>query len=629
MKKNIIFISILLCFLTISCADFIDVVPDNIPTLDNAFTDRTQAEKFLFSCYSQLPKRGNPYVEGHFDDLVWSNRNIDWLNQYQYIILRDGNNASNPLCNNWDGINGGNYMFQAIRNCNILIERIYEVRDLEVFEKDRWAAEAKFLKAFYHFYLLQLYGPIPIIRDNRAVTDGKEKVMVYRDPVDDVFDYIFQLIDEAVPFLPLKIENGVSEQGRITQAIALSVKAKIAVTAASPLFNGNSDYASFRDKRGVQLFNTIMDPSKWVRAVLACKNAIDTCLLAGHDLYELSNVSLKVSEETRQVLQVSRIITDKWNSEHIWGYSGSNTSYSMEEYTLAPLTADHNSFVRGVTVPTLKAIELFYSKNGVPIDEDIDFDYENRYELELTVSHDKAYVQTGVQTAKLHLNREPRFYGSVGFDGGWWFGLGNFKEEGQWPVTTKFGNPSGPRGIERYSVTSFYIKKMSNFESAYNKTEFIHKRWDYPILRLADLYLLYAEALNELLDEPNDEVYEYVDIVRLRAGLKEGVKEAWAHHSMYPDKPSTKDGMREIIRRERSIELAFEDQRFFDLRRWKLAPKELSGPVQGWNYSGEKQDEFYQVTTIDNVVFTQRDVLWPIRQYELSVNTNLIQNPGW
>lgn len=153
-------------------------------------------------------------------------------------------------------------------------------------------------------------------------------------------------------------------------------------------------------------------------------------------------------------------------------------------------------------------------------------------------------------------------------------------------------------------------------------------RYAFPIIRLADLYLLYAEALNEVKATPDEEVYEYIDLVRARTGLK-GVVESWRDHSLNPDKPFIKEGMREIIRRERLNELAFEGSRFWDLRRWKLAEEYMNRPIRGLNIVGAIAADFYQVKEIYSPTFTKKDYFWPIRQSVLLKNTNLVQNLGW
>jgi hypothetical protein len=153
-------------------------------------------------------------------------------------------------------------------------------------------------------------------------------------------------------------------------------------------------------------------------------------------------------------------------------------------------------------------------------------------------------------------------------------------------------------------------------------------RSTFPIIRLADLYLLYAEALNESLENPSQEVYYYVDLVRERAGLK-GVVESWQASSIYPSKPSTKEGMREIIQQERMIELAFEGKRFWDIRRWKTAHYWLNQPIRGLNADGETPEEFNTVRVLYTPEFSTKDYLFPIRQHNLRVNPNLVQNPYW
>ncbi len=626
MKKYII--SLIFIFVaTVACDDFMDVVPDNIATLDHAFSDKERAERYLFRCYAYIPVYGTSTEPGlPSGDECWYHRDVNNYYQPGWDLMRHGNNVSAPIFDYW----GGRY--QALRDCNIFLENIDKVKDLDDYEKDCWTAEVKVLKAFHHFYLLNMYGPIPIVRESLPVWATSEEVAVYRDPVDDVIDYVVELIDEAVPYLPLKIENDISEMGRITQPIALSIKAKALVTAASPLFNGNKDYSQLIDNRGIQLFNQTYDPQKWIRAAEACKNAIDTCHLAGHKLYYFSNPSLNISDSTAKVIQVSQIITDKWNSEHLWGKSFGNYYhyYDIQRATLPRLHTDHSILQYPFFGPTLKMAELFYTSNGVPIDEDITFDYNGRYNITTVDADHRFYLQPGHFVAKLHMNRESRFYGSLCLDGGWYFGLGRTTEGTQWPLNFLLGQMEGGRiGTERYTITGFYIKKLSHYLTTnVGKSSWVPKRFDWPIIRLADLYLLYAEALNESLEQPDEQVYQYIDTVRYRAGLK-GVAESWSTYSSFPDKYKTKEGMREIIQQERGIELMFEGHRFWDIRRWGLAVETFTQPIQGWNIEGEQPGEFYQKVTIDNLNYSIRDVLWPLKESDLLVNPNLIQNPGW
>ena len=112
-----------------------------------------------------------------------------------------------PSLNYWDGAKGGKAMFQALRDCNIFLEKVDNVPALDVSEKKRWIAEVKFLKAYYHYWLLRMYGPIPLIKVNLPVSASVEEVQVKRQPVDECFDYIVSLLDEACADLPVSFLN--------------------------------------------------------------------------------------------------------------------------------------------------------------------------------------------------------------------------------------------------------------------------------------------------------------------------------------------------------------------------------------------------------------------------------------
>src|SRR5690606_25119174 len=121
---------------------------------------------------------------------------------------------------------------------------------------------------------------------------------------------------------------------------------------------------------------------------------------------------------------------------------------------------------------------------------------------------------------------------------------------------------------------------------------------------------------------------QYIDEVRKRAGLK-GVVESWSNYSDQPSKVLNKSGMRNIIQKERMIELAFEGPRFWDLRRWKLAEQYMNRPIKGWSVLDTDADDYYNVKTLYSPTFSQKDYLWPIAEGEIINNPNLRQNPGW
>ena len=313
MKKYILIGSFTLIFLAVisSCNKYLDVVPDNIATIDNAFTMRSQAQKYLFTCYSYMPNDGtladDPGIVG--GDEIW-----EFDDRGAFLNMAKGLQSKvSPLGDRWGSF------YQGLRSCNIFLENIDKVPDMDETEKMRWIAEVKFLKAYYHFLLVRMYGPIPMIKTNLPIDADANQVKVFRDPVDSCFQYMTQLIDEAMPSLPLTITDPNKEAGRITQPIALSFRAKILVLAASPLFNGNTDQNTLVNSNGTKLFNPTYSKAKWDSAAAACKKAIDLCHSVGMKLsvYNPAFQQFQLSDTIVTQLSIRLSVTERWNSEII------------------------------------------------------------------------------------------------------------------------------------------------------------------------------------------------------------------------------------------------------------------------------------------------------------------------
>lgn len=647
MMKNILLKSLLFCIVLLEClsCNYLDIVPDNMATIDYAFRNRTACEKYLYTCYSYRPRHGDfswdPAIAA--TDEVWCHSYINTAGRY---IARGMQKVNDPYMNFWSGAKSGDSfvipaLWDGIRDCNIFLENVDKVTDLPSYERDRWIAEVKFLKAYYHFYLFRMYGPIPIMDVNLPVSATPEEVKVYREPVDNVVDYIVNLLDEAAAGLPSNddLVEG-TEAGRVYNLVAKAMKARVLAYAASPLFNGNTDYASLVDNRGVQLFPQTYDPEKWKKAADACLEAIDMAHAQNKRLYTSVDPLLSTQNDTFKLQTTLRqAICDRWNCELIWG-STNNDQYSFVQRCQSRVLrvgAEMGTVVRTEWAPTLNTVEKFYSSHGVPINEDRDWVqnnwYSQRYEIRPEVSSgaEKYYVKEGQKTVNLHYNREPRFYANIGFDRGIYFGNGYNK----FPDNVKHcefcaKEYSGVASAsEAFSVTGYGAKKMHSFKDAMTANDYSIEYYPFPIMRMADLYLLYAEALNEY-SGPSGEVYKYVDMIRERAGL-EGVQASWTKYSISLSKVATKEGLREIIQHEREIELVFEGQHFWDLRRWKRI-QDLNEQPKGWNViQGDTQDLFYTVTSVAQtpVEFSVRDYFWPINEKEISINSNLVQNFDW
>lgn len=630
MKKiQLIFVLVLV---VLNSCDYLDVVPDNIATIDHAFNMRTTAERFLFTCYSYMP------LHGTFDgNTAHSAGDEFWMPERNstsaWNIARGNQRVNNPFMNYWQGNEGGRDLYEAIRQCNIFMENIGRVPDMANAEKERWIGEVMFLKAYYHFYLLRMFGPIPLIKENVPVSAEYGDVYPTRNTVDEGFDYIVELLDESIKRLPDEVYNS-DEYGRITKAVAYCQKAIVLAEAASPLFNGNKDFVGFKNMHGQELFNPEVSIEKWQKAADACEKAIDFCDSLKYKLYEFKPdfFQYELSDTMKIQMNIRNSVCEEGNSEIIWGNTNSFAGSIQGLATPRGLDPQFitNATFYGYMAPPLKIVEMFYSENGVPIEDDEYYDYTGRWGLSIGTEDSKLYIKEGYITSNLHFNREPRFYAALGFDGGIWYGHGKLddsKADELLYVSAKKGQPASAQNAIRYSVTGYWPKKLVYFNNTISSSDYNPTRYPWPEIRLASIYLLYAEALNEANGGPNDKAFEYIDKVRERAGLGT-VKTSWSLFSRRKDH-ETLAGFRRIVHRERLIELAFEGQRYWDIRRWKEATSEFNKPISGWDLEQEDPQSYYRQKILFDQKFSTRDYFWPIPETELLSNKNLNQLPGW
>lgn len=620
----------------VSCKKYLDVTPDNVGTIDYAFRNRNEAENYLFTCYATLQQLRYTQNDAGFTnsgEIIFPNNLSDnqGIDPTGFNLIRGTQTAQNVGLNYWDGNNGGQAIFKALRRCNTMLENIDKPTDLTLAEKKRWIAEVKFLKAYYHFYLFRMYGPIPITDKNLPITSSEDEVKVKRNPVDSVVNYMVGLLDQAAIDLPVVVPNPAQELGRITKPIALAVKAQVLATAASPLFNGNPDYASVKNKDGEPLFNSVYNAAKWDRAATACSDAINICEANGIRLSTFippANVPANLPDSLKQVLTLQTVITEKWelNTELIWAL---NPTFPNQGYCMPRLTAASAATptLQGTFAPPIAEQELFYTNKGLPINEDKTWDYTNRYDFRTGDDANRFYIKKDYTTVKAHFDREPRFYADLAFDGGIWYGNSNLNPEGAYYLQGRgTAAYAGPKDNIKLNITGYWPKKLVNYLTVYDNNYTIEE-YHLPMIRLAGLYLLYAEVLNEQ-GKPYAQVVPYLDRVRKRAGIP-GVVEAWTTYSKEPSKFTTKEGLREIVHQESRIELAFECEPGWDLRRWKELQNVLSKPMQGWNIYEADALNYYRQRVLLTPVFNVRNYLWPIQADALVINNNLVQNLNW
>ena len=633
----------------VSCNKYLDVVPDDgVARIDMAFNLRSSAIRYLGTCYSYMPVDGNVIHDSAMltGDELWdlvgrivSNTNARVPNGY-FQIARGYQSASNVRANDWAD------MYKGIRCCDILVENIDRVPDMTLQEKMQWKAEATFLKAYYHFHLVRKWGPVPIIHESLPIDSDMEAVRMYRDNIDDCFDFIISLLDEAMPNLPVTVQSN-DELGRITRPICAALKARVAVYAASPLFNGNEEESTLVDDRGVQLFPSKTEEEKlerWRYAVTACEEAIAVAQQANFQLFDKSTIAanFRMCDSLLTDLTLRCAFNLRWNQELIWGNTQRDVNnygsiQAFQQWTM-PNMSDYSHSTGGyrfIGVP-MKIVDQFYTNHGLPIENDLAWQGVNTQALRRVTSEYNYYLEEGYTTVAQNFDREPRFYAFLGFDGGKWLGqISNYNDlqPSDIPfIDCRNGGAQGKSGGEVGPVTGYFAKKLYPFQCMFIGNNSFSTYWfPWPTMRLTDLYLLYAEAINEA-EGPNgphrDDMFECLDAIRSRAGIP-GVKESWDKYSNNPGYYNSQYGMRSIIHRERLIELSFESQRFWDIRRWKEAPQEYSKGIYGYTVTGSSPEDYYVKNLVATQTFGLKDYFWPIYTTYLYKNPNLVQNLGW
>lgn len=639
---------ILFCFFLGGC-DYLDVVPkEDLESTGSVFEKREKADQWLYTAHHYLMPLAkvdmNPAFLGA-DEYTTGN----YLRKLGFggLFIGDGLQMSqSPYGDVWES---GYY--NAIRYCNTFIKHIDGTYNMETSEKLQWKAEAKALKAFYYFDLVRHYGPIVLVDENIPMESSLSDMMLPRVHVDTCIQEIVQLLDEALVDILPDAGKDPNRRGYFCKESALMLKAKALLLAASPIFNGNEHYMNFKGKNGEPLFSATYDPEKWRVAGEAIDEAVRVCEIYGRGLYDETN------DQPTDLLNVMKNIEE---SVHNLSFNGKECLFGVKtnqvyvslyydflsRFTLPAFqsteTDVYNGIAEGTLAPSMKMVEMYYTVNGLPIDQDKTWDYTGRYQMNR--ESDSKYtdvIPLGTDVLGLHLRREPRFYACIAADRCFWrLGKDEMPIIRNYVVEARQGEKFGTtyttiQSNNPQNINGYYLKKFlySNLNSK-NYFSGLNSQGDdpVPIMRMAELYLMQAEAWNEY-EGPGDKVYQPLNKVRKRAGIPDVVT-AWKTYSRTPGKVDSKEGMREIIQQEYNIELAFEGQRFWNLRRWKTAHLELNDVQYGWNVVGKTVQSFYNNGKGPVVVWskrgfiTPRDYLFPIRSSEIMISS-YVQNPGW
>lgn len=658
--------------LVVSCSlascNYLDVIPPAQPDFSDTMKDEEAVMSFLYSCYVGVP-RSNPFLHSAFeqsvDEKVGSPEHSNSQQQMAWGVISPSTSYGDD-----EDIWGTSY--NNIGYVHHFLSLIDEQNPAGVTaaDKEQYKAECYFLEAYYHFRVLQAFGPCPLIPtkvDPNVTNSG----IPGRSHFDYCVDYIVGKLEDAAAVLPSNREDN-RELGRATSTICKALKARVLLYAASPLWNGSFPFPNWKNEKyetpeyGKELVSlNSKDDKKWERALTACQEALTAALEAGHDLFDIADADAKAALDKvslpfipgkeadtpenelfkKRVRMFQYLVTaheGDGNKELIWGQrigSDGNNSGDATESRLPSKVVKRSSGVYmggwASHAPTLYAVQHFYTEDGKLPEQDPDYypqpEWYARYyggtqSPELATNElDKEEVKNDI--VKLNVGREARFYAWIVFDGGQY----STKINDGAPLWLNFKNANTngwtPSNTRNYAGTGYLSKKFVDPNIRYSKDgskTFTAIRA--PFIRMAELYLNLAECYDAL--GQTGKALENLNMIRKRAGF-EKLTDADITSAM----TST-----DWVRNERFVELYEEGHRYYDLRRWTTAPEMLKAGVRyglnGMNITSPSFDDFNKPTLI-NQPFQWDDRLYflPIRSGggidELYSNPQMVQAPNY
>lgn len=682
----------MVCYLA-SCSDYLEVehnFKDRL-TIEKVFTNRDYMDSWLSNTYSYLRNQnqdigGKESVPTNFaDDIYWA----DWNDLGNKHIAGGYYSYFRNVEYNED------WMQETYTNCYLGINKAcvflkYIHMNTQLTEEERldYAAQARFVRAYYYWLLLRKYGPIPLIPDaGEDYTQDYDALARPRNTYDECVEYITSEMVLAAKDLPL--ERGANNIARPTRGAALATRAKVLLYAASPLMNGNTDsYAQqMVDDEGNRLLSAEYDESKWARAAAAARDVMELPGNNNGHRYQLYVKNRIRGGGTDDYPETIEPFDDNNFSKKSWpdGYAdidpfesyrsvfnGELSAYANPELIFSRvdnITVDHTG--EGTTSPdgianmvlhqlptvaggwsmhgmTQKQCDSYYMADGTDCpgkDKEIGRgDGSARLSGYVTSEDVDAgrYKPLRAGVSLQYANREPRFYASVAFNGSVWnMSSLNGKDGAASPnqqVWFYRGTSEGYNGGNRI-FTGIGIKKYVNPYDAKYQNSFYYRQKTETAIRYAEILLIYAEALNELdgsYDIPSWDGSAMYTLRRDVNELKKGIQPVRIRAGV-PDYTSSeyqnKEMFRKKLKRERQIEFMGENHRYYDLRRWKDAPQEEETLIYGCNMLMDeaRRDLFHTPVAIMSlpVRFVEKSYFWPFSHGQLQRNKQLTQNPGW
>lgn len=579
MKKIYSFLLVLVIPFLSACEGWLDKPDSDDITLEKAFETVKSARKVLNNLYFELRtgayninSRNVPYATG-CDDAI-AGYSI-WGQKFQNgsWTADDNAGADDQAENDPPTVNFWMNTYKRVRKANLFMENLHLATGDEEIKK-RMMAEARFLRAYFYAELIRRFGGVIIIDHSIDPNDYAELNNQPRKTLEESVEWVCNELMTASYDLPPVCSA--ADIGRATKAACYATIARLRLTVASPLFN--TDAPVLPDYTTIQYYGNY-DKNRWKLAADACRLIMEgeVAQYYGLDLTDTDGLE-----------------PDSWENYY---RRFTNRYYTVgKEAILIAYEKEQWGWVR---IP--------YVSRSCGGWNWVNPSYQLAMEFEMLNGKMPAEEGSGYDLSNPGKNRDPRFMATIQYPGAKYDAY-DFEP---WMGGSASDAASQRTGmcLQKY-VDPLY--KDNTAETRNVRKNIVH------LFRYNEILLIFAEAMNEF-EGPTTEVYEAINAIRNRVGM--------------PDLPEnlTQDQMREKIRHERRVELAFEDFRFFDIRRWRIAEEVCNNVyIQGYDVTKGKDGGFYTIVNVgDPLVFEKKHYLYPLPTKEILLNSALEQNPGW
>lgn len=636
--------------LTFTSCNFLDIVPPEQATLEDATKNADKTLNFMLSCYANV---WNPLKPNATDEHAWP---AGWGGPHRYFSYGLQTPANPYADGRWE------MFYRSINQCWLFLREVENARGCTEDQIEQWKSEVYFLLAYYHYELMAYYGPIPVV-DHYFDTNTTPDDMGGRMHYDYVVNWIIDILDNKVINCPqLPVTRSADERGRATSVIAKALKARVLLYAASPLWNGSFPYSSWTNEvetpgYGKELVSKTYSREKWEKAKTACEEALQAALDADYKLYDDINYSTETlgikdnelpyipgldmskpesKDFQKRVLMLRNMMTLKvreGNTELVWGVANDEgiQSYTMPLHIIQNNNGSWYNEASAIS-PTLYSVEHFYTADGnLPEFAAEEGTFYKKDEWLKSANLGTINNKDRNDIIKINLNREARYYAWMAYNGGD-FGV---RLSNGVPVHLKLRSATDQGyntdyGSNNYCTTGFLNQKWIRVDQSRNKNgqwaPSSPSKFARPIIRMAELYLNLAECNAALSENESDqfasEALKNLNFVRARAGIRD-----------LKTSDLSKMSLMEWVRNERFVELWSEGHRLNDVRRWCMG-EEYFGPGKREGLNAIKINPSFEefntrIPVNQPYRWYTRMYMSPLQDIEVQANRKLIQAPGY